>query len=538
MSDKAPILKLPSEITFIILAFLSVPDVLAFRQVCKNFDFITRDRGFWLERVRLHQATLPLPINARDEASLLSLSTKHVEEIAISSLKSEYSWLSKRSSSLQLNGILEARDILHLGFLLDKLVLCVYSQGTILLWDLRRGATMGKVPLAFWELWGREPWTSAFACADVSEDAVYVAVTRAQNRSQQGSTTVLMRIPLPEHDSGDDALHPSLLDNQFNDLDTLFGGNDQIVRTLDPSRHLVAFSRSPFIDVVHWPSNTGISIDTQREELDQLWNGIIGLHFIDSHLLCVKARSLELYHITVPLPSFSSYFVPSSLGLVQTTQSTAPSPRSSTAAIRPVAMHFFSTTTFRGASFSSPSTAPPALLNTTSVCILAHDVLRGVFHYQVDVTTASEPSPGPGVPPSLRVELIGIHDMAYGIPGFVSTAALGPQSRRGVWIERMKNTTTRRVMAFSTAAGKGATDASDEVDAPAPQVEESAAQDEAGLDEDEDDEVPRMVGTPIKARTIYESSSYDLRDDLLHMAFSEVTGRIALGTRSGEIRII
>lgn len=45
----------------------------------------------------------------------------------------------------------------------------------------------GSDPMpAIWELWGSEPWTSAIAVADPDGDAIYVAVTRAQNRSQEG----------------------------------------------------------------------------------------------------------------------------------------------------------------------------------------------------------------------------------------------------------------------------------------------------------------------------------------------------------------
>lgn len=47
----------------------------------------------------------------------------------------------------------------------------------------RRG---GDAMPAVWELWGSEPWTSAIAVADPGGDALYVAVTRAQNRSQEG----------------------------------------------------------------------------------------------------------------------------------------------------------------------------------------------------------------------------------------------------------------------------------------------------------------------------------------------------------------
>lgn len=80
-------------------------------------------------------------------------------------------------------------------------MLCIYSSGNVVLWDVdevgvaagaeeenkadgkERGG--GEMP-AVWELWGNEPWTSAIAVADTGGDAIYVAVTRAQSRSQQG----------------------------------------------------------------------------------------------------------------------------------------------------------------------------------------------------------------------------------------------------------------------------------------------------------------------------------------------------------------
>jgi hypothetical protein len=56
----------------------------------------------------------------------------------------------------------------------------------------------------------------------------------------------------------------------FNDEDTFFGPDAQVVRALDPERRLLAFSRLSSIDIVHWPSNTGISIDTPSDDLEEL----------------------------------------------------------------------------------------------------------------------------------------------------------------------------------------------------------------------------------------------------------------------------
>lgn len=90
------------------------------------------------------------------------------------------------------------QDILWLGLLLDRWVVCVYGRGDVVMWDgdevgaegrEERDGSEGRgdgVVAAVWELWGDEPWSSAIAVPNVSGDAIYVAVTRAQNRSQPG----------------------------------------------------------------------------------------------------------------------------------------------------------------------------------------------------------------------------------------------------------------------------------------------------------------------------------------------------------------
>ncbi|TFK52037.1 hypothetical protein OE88DRAFT_1498672 [Heliocybe sulcata] len=298
----------------------------------------------------------------------------------------------------------------------------------------------------------------------------------SQLRASSPSTTCITRIPFtpgvgyPDYD--------------YQEVATLQSSSAQITRAINPSLHLVAFSRSCYIDVVDWHTQECVSISTQSDDLDELWNGIVGVRFCGRHVLCIKTRSVELYALP-PLPLSSS-------------ASTAP---------RPATSRTFPNTTFRGVSISHPHPSPSP---SWTASFLAYDVLRGLFHYRVALPDPSAPR--------LAVSLAGVHAMTSLVRspsvsalaaeiagrntgrGFVSACCLGPEGKRGMWIERTRGSTKRSVMVFSATADEG----------------------EAEID----------------GRAVYEIGSYDLRDDLTHCAFSEVTGRIVLGTRSGHIQVL
>ncbi|KAA1468920.1 hypothetical protein DENSPDRAFT_834417 [Dentipellis sp. KUC8613] len=569
-TQPSPFLRIPAEIVFAISAFLDIPDVLTLRKTCRFLSLLSRDKGLWLEHLRSQQSSLPLPHKARDYELSTSLSSSEIERIVTTAQKVEAAWPLERSTVTTLGGIPADKvcpDILYLTALADAWVLCVYGNGSIALWDIsvRDGEAQHSRPPLCWQLWGRDPWTSAIASVDPSHDAILLAVTGTQNRLIPGSATVLMRIPLKAGGAMEslpaDPSNITSQETEFNDVDTLFGADAQIVRAIDPAQQLIAFSRSMYIDIVHWPSNTGITIDTHTEDLEQLWNGIIGLQFVGPYILCVKARTLELYPVTYPFPASSSYFVPSSLGppCHSGKRQILPGIRS-TGILQPVtclAKYTFPGTTFRGVSISSPtgrcvSASRPAGDSTpmSSLSFVAHDILRGVFHYHTQIVTASAEGTSSPPPPLLRVKLAGAHDMSNGIPGFISAAALGPQGCRGVWIERTKNVTARRVCVFSAnpsqcdAAGPGAVP----IETKRPMAEAQGGRispDEASEDGIGPVQAAGMIDarasvTPIviHARTVYEVRSYDLREDLTMVAFSEVSGRIVMGTRTGKVQVI
>ncbi|TFY83639.1 hypothetical protein EWM64_g368 [Hericium alpestre] len=441
----------------------------------------------------------------------------------------------------------------------------------MVLWDALSvdGKVQGRIisPPSYWVLWGRESWTSAVACPDGNENSVYVAITGTQNREAPGSTTVLMRVPLDpdapcsegypqsttdsyKSDQGYFATH----DLQFNDVDTFLGADSQNVRAIEPSKQLIAYTRGMYIDILHWPTNTGVTIDTQIDDLEQLWNGIIGLQFVGSYILCVKARTVELYPAPYPFPAQSSYFVPSTLG--PTCRPDSPMARAGARRSRllfpatNIAKHAFPGTNFRGVFIAAPSSSMSDASEEPTPMVLsflAHDVLRGVYHYHVHITPATTSSSAP----TMRVELVGLQDMSKGAPGFISAAALGPQGRRGAWIERTRNATSRRVSVFSANPLRPVSCADVLLPQPvtiktrprASSMSESpgsTSSDASDSDDDPENDLAHgpMGGAPMNAHVVYEVKSYDLREDLTFIAFSEVSGRIVLGTRFGAIRVI
>jgi len=211
---------------------------------------------------------------------------------------------------------------------------------------------------------------------------------------------------------------------------------------------------------------------------------------------------------------------------------------------------------FRDASFSQPVTTRSLISEeeTHEVTFFAYDIIQGLFHYTVRIMI---PPISSEMLPSLDVHLIGIYPLSVGLPstdlfvgplsrsphrrancsiseltnaphpptlggntsnsrwdrggqpdtgsrGFLSAYSLGSQGKRAVWVERKRSSTVREVQVWSR---------------------ENPLFDMSGPVE-------------IERQVIYSSESYDLRDDITHCTFGELTGRIFLGYRSGDISFL
>lgn len=260
--------------------------------------------------------------------------------------------------------------------------------------------------------------------------------------------------------------------------------------------------------------------------------------------------------------------------------------------------HYLPSTTLRGASFARPTLhsaihhsnaawhhSEPTKVSTS---FLAFDVLRGLFHFSVSVTlppayaelqTSREPEVL--IPLDVHIDLLSSHNMAVpisnylvhkngtstpsaiagnasqsdfsdGTRGFVSSCALGPTGRRGVWVERRRGEVRRVVYGFrATVTTPEQTQSTATV--------ASSTEDPLSVVESTSALLERAEA--MRGHEVYEVNSYDLggecifklrqssahtpstheacaSDDITHIAFAEATGIIALGTRKGDIRVL
>ena len=154
-----------------------------------------------------------------------------------------------------------------------------------------------------------------------------------------------------------------------------------------------------------------------------------------------------------------------------------------------------------------------------------------------------------------------------GTRGFVGTYCLGKQGKRGVWIERERGSMKRGVFVFEAGRQDGDMEVMDK-DQPEETIVLDLYKNEA-LGQAEEiisirpankftDRKLRTHTATIDGRVVYEVGSYDLRgecfpqhlsltfidvivfraEDLTHCTFCEVSGRIVLGNRGGEVMVL
>lgn len=218
---------------------------------------------------------------------------------------------------------------------------------------------------------------------------------------------------------------------------------------------------------------------------------------------------------------------------------------------------------FRSVSFSKVRVMSGAETRRVSASLLTYDVLRGLFHYEVTLTlphaSAHREPVAPPTPLDVSCTPLAAHHMAQLIPledvvqsgtpaprggftpgsrGFISACALGAQGKRGVWIERQRNNMGRTVFGFAAADHR-----------PPRAPRETAPVSDGAAGErpvaEIDGRCIYAVRSSIDLRgeswyrvVIHASANIHVADDLTHCAFSEVTGKIVLGTRRGQLLLL
>ncbi|KAI0741664.1 hypothetical protein C8Q80DRAFT_147997 [Daedaleopsis nitida] len=368
------------------------------------------------------------------------------------------------------------------------------------------------------------------------------------------------------------------------------------LRALDPERSLLLLGLPSSFHLLNWDTQQRTVVNMLSEEEEDLWNGVVAATFLTHyHILVLKAHSLEICTL-LDSPQLRMHTQGTSTGGDADSRYIKGPALQMSAAVH---SHFFPNLTFRSVSFSRPITHTPTPSNphedtdptTVSLTFLAFDVLRGLFHCYVSIIIPPSESlntsaPHTMAPPiDVRVRLLSAHNMAVPVPpgighsqrsgmsngtrGFVSACALGPAGRRGAWVERRRGAVRRVVYGFSTHAEEYDDDDDDDVadgiefaGRPPPypcvkkqpkvksgkgkhgrsrQTTNSHSEPIATAEADAESANPGWNAQEyceIEGKEVYEVNSYDLRDDITHIAFSETTGLIALGTRKGDVRVL
>ncbi|KAI0766655.1 hypothetical protein BD413DRAFT_569414 [Trametes elegans] len=587
------ILGVPDEILLQIMHCLEFQDIITLGKTCKRLHDPTQDRSIWLHLLRQQQKRLPFPHHISEPSKWAHLSTSSLTSVVRRLRVVEHTWLSERTHyfvpghrmSCSLDPIFDnddgARSIYTVEIYLDRWLLCVYHEKIVELWDLDSVLHDPHKPIVCTSqnVRGTGSFSSASTHLDEENSILTIAVSCHE-------LCQVLQVQLRPSS----AFYALEEDEDLNDVCFRTIAVIPIpspvlcLRAVVPARSLLLLSLPSSFHLLNWETGQRTIVHMMSEEEEELWNGVVGATFLTSqHVLVIKSHSIEIctlvdnYHDAPQHPQ--SY--PS-----ESTRHPNRPPESHMYAM--VHSHYLHSTTFRGVSFAHPVVhrltphAGSASLEPgptkVSTSFLAFDVLRGLFHFSVTITlppaapSGANPEHTAPTPIDVHVQLLSSHNMAmpialaipddgtstptggsagalprsgfsHGTRGFVSSCALGPTGRRGVWVERRRGAVRRVVYAFDAASSSAAAGTMEELTG----EPMDTAEDVDGHSDREgshtSSSAPTVDGPPwrgeaINGREVYEVNSYDLRDDITHIAFAEATGLIALGTRKGDIRVL
>ncbi|KAI0796202.1 hypothetical protein C8Q75DRAFT_366786 [Abortiporus biennis] len=521
------------------------------------FYYLTKDKHLWLTLLFDMGDHLPFPpawcteFGRVSQEILTSFSEEDLEAAARSVHVTDTKWLNTKGPprkllaqldigpgfnfSSSITGDPTSRTLLALEIFLDRWILVVYHEA-IEVWDLYPCSSEDSVglPQTKWDERSgpvirciserslKVDYVTSYASMfDAEKKRIIVCLANADE-----SHVVQLNLPPKSFELGK-RVEPILSFRTPN--------RAQLVRTFDPSGTQLLYSHLQSLFLVELNTQRTYAISTGEGE-EELWSSVVGVKYMTpNHIICLKTRSVEL--ITL---SWKSAHSNDSQGGNQIHEARTFHSHS--------LEHTFKETTFRGVSFSKPyvrlEQSEEGLTACVSISFLAYDVLRGLFHYRVNARiphSAHGNEVESSIPFSLDVDMIAAHHMAESIQrpidpfaiersetptprsgfgpgsrGFVSTCSLGPSAMRGIWVERQRNSVKRTIFGFKTLL-----DANHHLIADSLESRETLAEHRA-----------------IDGKCVYTVQSYDLRDDITHCALSEVTGRIVIGTRNGDVLVL
>ncbi|KAJ4486976.1 hypothetical protein C8R41DRAFT_837439 [Lentinula lateritia] len=547
-------ISLPTEVILELLKYLSTSDILSLRQTCTYLAEVSKDKLIWHDIVQEQRTRLPFPPNAR--GNLEAWPTDALESLVVSNELVDDLWLIPRETPPVKLQNRRGELLLGLEIFADRWILAVYMDGYVDLWDAESPNEDRRWCFVYT---GNDKTTSFKAAQDDTEDKLLVVITRAHLPGTW--VAVLYEILLLDP--------PSKL--QFIPLRTFSTSSSRVARQIYIRERIIAFSQLDLIELAQWSEDskdvirsTVLASNIQLDELEEMFTTILSLRILSDHYIFVfKTRSIELYPTThLASPSVPPPFLPS-------------------------LRHVFPSYNFRDARISEVESETPTEEESYSsgydgtrytLKMLASDVIQGLFYFVVNVTIPSARHEQ-FQPPILDVHLAAVYAMANHIPlyskahqrqrktlktsrshaaahdravqnrlstprsdsvnsvrssSFVTTYALGPQGMRAVWIERRRGSMWKQIVScrLNPSSSNGQEIISDldlEMSNSDSSEEENSISKNHNLD---------FITQALDGHIIYSVQSYDLRDDITFCALGEVSGKIVLGIRSGDVFIL
>ncbi|PPR04314.1 hypothetical protein CVT24_013387 [Panaeolus cyanescens] len=620
--------QLPPEILLDVLSYLDVNEILCLRRTAKHFNDITRERPTWIHLLQIYQAFLPIPQDVyrmyhTHDTSLLLYSSSALENIVRYAKWTRDIWTRPREPPFRLHTVPSTTSqgwplvmhvprkgniLLGMQLFLDRWLVVVYADGVANLYDVSDGnatqvvtggvgysgkesdASSARRTTLRTQL-DREPWNSFATAYDEHSARILLVVAR------QAHVNVIEIYAVSLHSLDQSYQAESFIPDLFQQVGYKTLSGQRSVRHVDPRKRVIILSSSNKIEVFQWhdradgnragynmeltPVQKSDHMEPQilPEDLEELWNGILGVRLLGDHVLVFRTRSLEVYHYD---------FTQGNPTNVDKQSDSAPG-----GTMHIQLKHTFSLT-FRDVTFSDVATSRSTItsrMQSYELKLLAYDVIQGLFQYIVKLSVPipnivlSEHNPNPAsVPlePTLEVKLLGVYPLSFGgafkpskrgkkraliasfssalssgtttptpmmthshslfqapsaafgsrgangnARGFISAHCMGPQGKRAVWVERKRSSTVREVQVWA-------------MEPPAPfnesDVDEASDKQSSsdGSDLLNDDDLPMEFENQV----VYAANSYDLRDDIVLCTFSELHGTIVLGHRSGEVSVL
>ncbi|KAJ7609044.1 hypothetical protein FB45DRAFT_1127806 [Roridomyces roridus] len=361
---------LPSELLLLIISLLSIADTQNLRQTCRTLSQLTRDKSLWLARLDhiRQRGDTPLPPHlCHPPFDAAEFSSRAIESVVILATRSADSWLRPREM-VPLIPAVHGQVIAGLEIFLDKWLLVVYLSGRAQLWDMANRDSVATLDL------GHGAW-SYFGC--LTSGKIMLAMSSVETE------TFLYTV-----DS-----------TGFTLLGSFRCAEDRTVRAIDAERHLVVcHSATPELSVICWDDQAKWTIPL--DDTEEMYNNVLAVHLLGSHILAIRARTVELH----PWPQVPSlvmvHRLPSALG---------------------------------PASICVSDPIPSSADNSYTIFILSN----GINHlslYKVLVSGGT-----------MDVSLAGAMRPDNSKHLFISAHALGLRAGRAMWVERQRSTIARRV---------------------------------------------------------------------------------------------